>query len=486
MQAIYARKNPGKICIQNQRNMLYKYHYMRTKITLSGPLVLIFALWGTALAQAQENSTESILARINGLLSESKHNEAIALFDTIPLPDRDSTPLRLFRASVLSSAGKHPEARALVETISRSDPNNIEVLFMLSNIEGAAGRRRQQQTALERIIRIDPNNAEALVELGNISMRNRNVRNAASYFHRVLTNDSNNAQALIGLARAYRANREYDEAEGLYNHAVKLHPTLPEAWSERARFYKGRGFLVQALSDLNEAIKLAPNDYWISIDRGTLLMEMNRKPAALTEFNRAISISPGEFLAYAYSSGLKDDLGDPDGAERDYAVLARLRPDYYYALEGLGLHKMRNENWAEARDIFREAYRRAPQEHFYALLAAINWMRAENVTSPRNFLREAHGRVKRDTLEWYMFRLFHDLTGRTFAGETDMIRRIEQESDENLKARMMFYLAQYYDVRGNTAIANRYYTMVSNMGPRAIPEWRLNEWIVAARELKSL
>ena len=453
------------------------------KLLLAAALAF-FSLWGAVSVPAQANNTAAILARINELLSDSRYNDAIALFDTIPLPDRDSSHLRLFKASALSSAGKFQEARAIAENISKAEPDNIDALFMLAAIEGAQGRRRQQQTALEKAIKIEPDNITALIELGNLSLRNRNVKAGASYFQRVLNKDPKNASAILGLARAFRINREWEEAENLFNHAVELYPDSAEARNERARFYKGRGFLVQALSDLDEAVKLAPDDYWISVDRGNLLLEMNRRPAALQEFNRAISIDPGEFLAYAYSSGLKDDLGDPDGAEKDYAVLAKLRPDYYYALEGLGLHKMRKGNWAEAKDAFMEAYKRAPDENLYALLAAINWMRAEGTASPRNFLNQVQSKVKRDSLEWYMFRLYYDLTARSYAGENDMVHRVEEEKDENTKARMMFYMAQYYDVRGNTAMANKYYTLVNDMGKRAIPEWRLNEWIVSDRNLK--
>jgi len=242
----------------------------------------------------------------------------------------------------------------------------------------------------------------------------------------------------------------------------------------------------QALADFDEAKKLAPDDYWIAIDRGTLLFEMNRKPDSLEEFNRAISINPREYRAYAFSSGLKDDLGDHDGAERDYAILARLKPDYHYGLEGLGLHKMRKENWADARDTFMEAYKQAPQETIYGLLAAINWMRAEDITKPRAFLAQVQAKVKRDTLEWYMFRLYYDLTVRNYVGENDMIFRLDQEKDQNLKARMLFYMAQYYEIRGNTTLANKYYLMVSELDIRAIPEWRLIEWIMADRDLKTL
>jgi len=297
--------------------------------------------------------------------------------------------------------------------------------------------------------------------------------------------DPRNLDALIGLSRAFRMNREWEDAEVLLNHAVELYPNVVEARNERARYLWGRGSLRQALEDLNEAKKLAPSDYWIAIDLGNLLMEMNRKPESLEEFNRAISINPQEYRAYAYSSGLKDDLGDHDGAERDYAMLAKLKPDYYFGLEGLGLHRMRKERWADARDTFMEAYKQAPQETIYGLLAAINWMRAEDITKPRTFLSQVHAKVKRDTLEWYMIRLYYDLTARNHVGENDMVIRLDQEKDQNTKARMMFYMAQYYDIRGNSSMANKYYLMVNEIDRRAIPEWRLNEWIITDRNLKS-
>jgi hypothetical protein len=53
-----------------------------------------------------------------------------------------------------------------------------------------------------------------------------------------------------------------------------------------------------------------------------------------------------------------------------------------------------------------------------------------------------------------------------------------------LKARMLFYMALYYEVRGNTALAEKYYLLVYEMNRRAIPEWRLNEWILTDRNLK--
>jgi tetratricopeptide (TPR) repeat protein len=389
---------------------------------------------------------------------------------------------------VLSSAGKYAEARAIAEAVAAAEPQNTEPLFVLASIEAVSGRQRQQQAALEKIIKLQPGNTEALIALGNISLQSRAIKAAASYFDQVLVKDPRNAEALIGLSRAYRMNTEWDNAEYLLNEVVRLYPDMVDARTERGRFYWGRGYLLQALTDYDEAKRLAGNDYWIAIDRGNLLLEMNRRSQALEEFSRAIQINPSEYTAYAYSAGLKDDLGDTDGAERDYAILAKLKPDYYFALEGLGLHKMKNEKWTEARDAFTEAYRQAPNEHYYGLLAAINQMRSDNRTeslaSARNYLAQIQTKVTRETLLWYMVRLFYDFTSRNYLGESDMITRIDRTTDLPLKARMMFYMALYYEVRGSTGTANMYYQLVGETKAQTIPEWRLNEWILTDRGLK--
>ena len=458
--------------------------FVNKKIIFLPLLFILILLAANAPAQTEENNIEFVMSRIAELLLASNYDEAINLFDTITPSERNSSRIKLIEASVLSSMGRQAEARTIAQAVSNTEPNNTHALFVLATIEGIEGRTRQEQQILEQIINIEPENVTALLALGNLNLRNRAIRQAAANFHRVLSLNPDNPQALLGMGRAFRMNREFEDAEPFFNRVVELYPEMAEARAERARFNRGRNFMFLALEDFEEAKRLDPNDYWIAVDTGTLLVEMNRRSQALEEFNRAIRIDPDIFLAYAYSAPLKDEAGDPDAAMRDYATLARLRPDYYFALEGVGLHQMRLENWAEARDAFAEAYRQAPEEHLYALLAAIAWMRMGDITAPRTFLFQVQSRVARDTLEWHMFRLFHDLTSRNFASETDLLLRLDREEDEILKARMHFYMGKYYDVRGNTNGANRQYITVYELNQRAIPEWRLNDWILDKRGIR--
>ena len=446
-------------------------------------LVMFFPCFTAAAESTAPRPTPAILEEIAGLLSVYNFDDAVALFDTINPEDAANSQIRLLKASVLNSAGKTREARAIAEEITAREPNNLDALFVLSAIEAAAGRNREQQALLEKIISMDPGNVSALSDLGNLFLSTRSLRNASDYFDRALKIDPSNLDALLGKATIYRLNRDPQNAEAMLNAAVGFHPMEAAPYHERARLYKGAGFPVQALEDLDRAKERDSQDYWIAIDRGNTLLDLFRKPEALEEFERAVKINPREFLAYAYTSGIKDELGDYDGAEKDYEILSRLNPDYYFAFEGVGIHKMRRGLWAEASDAFIETYRQAPDEYYYALLAACCWMRADTVAGPRQFLNQAMARVTRDSMEYYILRLFYDLSGRVYNGENDMLQRVDREANANTKARMIFYLAQYYDIRGNQNLANKYFMQFREMDRQALPEWRLNEWICMDRGL---
>ena len=459
-------------------------YIMKNKFLLSALIILFLVFSGsTVSSQTSSASTLAILETIAGHLDRLNYNEAIALFDTIEPADAESTPIRLIKASILNSAGQAREARLIVEDIISKEPGNMDAVYILSVIESASGRQREQLTALENIVRANPGNVDALTALASAHLQTRSWRNAISYFDMALEIDPQNLDALIGKATVYRLSRDPSNAEAMLNQAVRLHPDEAAPYHERARLYKGFGFTAQAVEDLERARERDPDDYWIAIDLGNAYLDMYRKNDAFEEFERAVRINPREFLAYAYTAGMKDEFGDLDGAERDYIMMASINPEYYFAFEGIGMHKMRKGEWALARDAFLEAYRQAPNEYHYALLAASSWMRADNIAAPRQFLNQAMARVRRESIDYYILRLYYDLSGYVYSGENDFLHRVNRGEDNEIRARMLFYIAQYYEIRGNTNLANRYYLQFRDLNQQQLPEWRLNEWIIAGRRL---
>jgi len=425
-----------------------------------------------------EATVESILSEVAGCLALRDFSAALELFKKLPPQEAEKAEILVMQASILNSAGKLADAKKTANAVIAKAPDNTDALMVLADAAAMEGKDKDRRTLLERVIRINPNHARALNDLANINLGNQNLRAAAGYFDRVLAVEPDNGDALIGRASVYRYNKEPKKAEQLLNRAAKLYPTWARPLQERARLYKGAGFYNDALEDLAAAKKIEPDNYWVIVDLGLVLMDMNRRKEALEEFNRAILIDPNAFIAYVYSAGLKDDMGDYDGAEKDYTRLTKLRPEYYFAFEGLGVLKMRNKQWAQARDAFLEAYKREPKDYTYVLLASVNWMRAGKMTDPKQFLAQVLRTAPRDSLEFSMLKLFHDLSG-----DADVAVKVENEKNIYTKSRMVFYLGCYYDIKGNATLANKYYTLVQELNATGTIEWRINEGILAERGL---
>ena len=442
-------------------------------------VILLFLILGfSSIVFGQENDLETVLNEAARLLARRDYSSALELFDRLPPEEAEKSEIRLMRASILNSAGRPAEAKQIANAIIAADRSNTEALMVLADAAALENKDRDRRSSLERILGINPNHARALNDLGNLALGNRNLRVAAGYFDRALTAEPDNGEALVGRAVVHRYSKEPRASENLLNRAISVYPDWARPLQERARLYRSAGFYNDALTDINEARQLEPDNYWIIVDQGLVLMDMNRKAEALVHFTRAIELGPNIFLAYVYSAGIKDESGDYSGAERDYTILARLRPDYYFAFEGLGVIKMRNKQWAEARDAFLEAYKQAPREYTYALLAAVNWMRAGRQTDPKQFLAQVLRTAPRDTLDYSMLKLFHDL-----AGDSDVVVKVENETNIFTKARMVFYLASFYDIRGSRTLADRYYLMGHDMNAPPSIEKRLNEMMVAERGL---
>jgi tetratricopeptide (TPR) repeat protein len=419
------------------------------------------------------------MERLSALLDKGDLDGAIALFDTLPVEEAQMPDKRLLKSSIMLSAGYLDEARNIAQALIEENKDDIEARFLLSNIEAASGKLREQRNLLEGIIKDDPDHVPSLNDLGLLALNAKSYKLSAKYFDHALEQSPHNIDALNGRANLYRLQRDPDQAEKLLAKAIDLYPNSAATYNARGRFYRETDKLKEALADLDMAKKLDPENYWIAYDRGRILLDMNRNEEALSEFGRATDINPDNFIAYVYSAGVRDRSGDLDGAERDYAALARLRPDYYFAYEGLGIIKMQKREYAAARDAFLEAYKQAPSENNYAILAAINALRAgvkQNEIKP--FVDQAMRKIDRSKTDYYILRLFFD-----FSGDADVSRRVDSEKNARTKAQMLFYLANYYAIKGNDLLADKYFIEFRDMGRRDMIEWRLNESILEDRNI---
>jgi len=425
--------------------------------------------------------TEAVLTEVSGLMARREYAAALEVFDRIGGPAANTPEIRLLKASLLNSAGRASDARAIASEIVSRDPKNTDALLVLASSASLEGKEKEQRTLLERVVSIDPKNLNAITELGFIAVRARSLRVAAGQFDKALAIDGDYRDALVGRAIVYRYAHDPKKSEQLLNKAIRQNPEWAAPFHERARLYKGAGLLQDALNDLDAAKRLEPDNYWICTDRAAVLIALNRKSEALEELDHAITLDKDGSLAYVYRAGIREETGDYQGAEQDYAAVMKLKPEYYFAAEGLGVIKMRNNRYIEARDAFLAAYRYAPKEYRYAVLAVINWMKGGRVNDPKQFLAQVLRTVPRDSPEWLVLKLYHDLSG-----DGELIEKINREQNLDAKSKMLFYIAQYYDIKGNKSLANKFFLEVKDLNRPYSIEWKINEMILEERGLNNL
>ncbi|AEJ20694.1 Tetratricopeptide TPR_2 repeat-containing protein [Gracilinema caldarium DSM 7334] len=431
--------------------------------------------------KAPVDKTEQILTSMQTLMQRGDFSKALELFNGLPIDLIATADMQRMKATILAAGGNLPEARTTLQNLLSTDGEKEETLFLLAHVEGLAGNIKEQKQILEKIVSINPKNTQALTTLGDVAYAAKTYKLAEAYYKKVLSIDPNHSEALIGKGKVDRYNKNPKSAEEAFNKVISMNPDWALPLQERARLYRENNFLREALADLDKAKELAPRDYWIALDRGNVLLDLGKKEEALKEYERAISIDGDYFLAYVYSAGIKDELEDYKGAEQAYKRLSELNPDYYFAFEALGVLYMRDKRWAQAKDAFIEAYKRSPNHSTYALLAAIAWYRSGKAQNVKGFLEKVIPLVEPNSLDWYMLRLYYD-----FSGDTDIATRIGNEKKLDVKARMLYYLAQYYDLKGNINLANKYFMLVRDMNRRNMIEWRLNQWEIEARGLPNL
>ncbi|MCL2042624.1 MAG: tetratricopeptide repeat protein [Treponema sp.] len=453
---------------------------INTRYTI-GKILLLFVLLSAAsfFAAAQtitDASTQETLTEVSRLMERREFTAALALFDTISAEARQTTERQLLRASLLNAAGRPADARSIASGIVSREPDNVDALLVLASSAALTGNEREQRTSLDRVLRADPQNLKAHSDLGYIALQTNSVRTAAGHFDRALAIDPNYREALVGRAIAYRYSGDLRRSEQLLNQAIRQNPQWATPYHERARLYKGAGFPEDALLDLDTAKSLEPENYWISVDRAATLLDLNRRPEALEELNHSVALDPRGFLGYVYRAGIRDDMGYFNDAAEDYQVLTRIRPEYYFAAEGLGIIKMRNRQFTEARDAFLTAYRQAPREFRYALLAAYNWMKAGRTSDPKQFITQVLRTAPRDSAEWRLLRLYHDLSG-----DMDVIANANREQNLDTKSMMFFYIALYYDAIGSRTLANNFFLQVKELNRTHTIEWKMNEMMLDDR-----
>lgn len=415
---------------------------------------------------------EKFVKSLQDVLSEGSVEEALALFEDIPVENEQSFDLNYLQASLLISSGDYEKAAGIADKLLEIQPANTDVLLLQSVIAKAEGNTAEKKKLLNQILEVDPDNSDANTELGNEYMLKKSWKLAREKYDKAFRSDPYNMEALAGYGKASYYLGNLTDAENAYNMILMLHPDNAFALAYLAKIYSEQERNNEAVEYARKAVLSEPGyfDYWL--DYGDYLAKVNRFDEAEKAFTSAVNLRPDYFLGYVYRGGVYDRQEKFELAKNDYLKVAELRPEYYYIYESLAFIAWHDQDWTAAREWFQKAATANPKDTTYPMLIALCMYHEGNTRGGRDYIyKTVLKKFSNSSTEYAVMRLFYD----NVADGTVAVK-VQNESNSNTRGKMLFYLAQYYQMRGKDNLAQKYYIAVSEMEAPMFIEARLNDW----------
>jgi tetratricopeptide (TPR) repeat protein len=268
-----------------------------------------------------------------------------------------------------------PHLRALVE-----DHGSVSATLQLALLHGRAGRPQEGAELLLGALRQAPNSEELLAAFAELALAARSPERAAV--------------ALEALDRMSPAIVRYPYLLGV------------------ARMQLGD--LGGAYAALARAAELAPDRALTHIALGLVLNREKRYEQARASLERALRLEPGDPDASAALAESEEGLGQLDAAERRALEVLARRPEQATANLVIGMVRMKQGRFAEARDALARAVAGDPESgkaHYQLGLAYARL--GDDVASRRHLerYREVNEAIERRALELSGGRLSDDDSG---------------------------------------------------------------------------
>ena len=428
---------------------------------------------------------EEFYTKLSNALNSGSIDDALALYDEVPEQYANNYDLTYIKASLLISKQDYAFAKEIANQLLANNPDNTEAMMLLSVIAKGSGDKAGKTAILQKILAKEPYHAGANTELGHEQMLKANYKLANRYYLTALAGESTNLEALAGYGQSSYYLGNIDDAKNTFWKMLEIDETNAFAWAYLGKLEAETPDYEKSLEYVLKAIQYEPDyyDYWL--DCGTYYHNLGKNLEAEKAWTKAIELRPDYFLGYVYRGGLYDEQEMVEKAYADYKMVNQLYPEYYYAYESLGILAWGTGDYAASREGFQKAYEIYPASTSYPMMiAASYYMEAyEKQGTPEEAALKKAGKdylskvvlkkLDKSSTDYAIARLFYDNVQ-----PASVAQKVENEASLNKKGRYLFYLAMYYQIRGNDNIAQKYYINVQEMQSPTFFEYRLNDWAI--------
>ena len=426
-----------------------------------------------AVQEPEVFTTVNFAQRLQKTLDEGTIEDALALFQELPPEYEDDMDMQLIYASLLVSAGKLDEASAVTDKLLASHPENSDVMMLSVMLAKASGDSTAKNANLKELLKSDPTNSDANVALADDQMLRRNYKLAGQYYRKGLEKDPNHLDALSGYGQATYYIGDDRASRAAFKKIIELDPDNSIAYSFLGKLDAADENYYSATKNIEKAIAIDDDilDYWL--DYGQYLRYQGKFQEAEAAWIKAKDLKPDYFLGYAYLAGLYDEQNRLDESLEMYRKVVQYNPKYYFAYESIGMLAWNKKNYAEARAAFQKAYTAYSDNISYPLMIAATYLKENNTKDCKTFLTKVMKNRPTDSLEYVMLRLYYD-----GLADQRVAQKIANETNRNLKGKMMYYYGLFNEIHGNDVQSKKYYTDILALNSPMFFEYRLAEWAV--------
>ncbi len=428
------------------------------------------------IKENRQISKKDFIQQLHKILQTKSAADALLLYNTIPESLKNDFDLQLIKASLLLSEGQYDEAKVLGKKLASLNGDNPDVQSLNLMLAKATGDAAEKKEVIQNLLKKDPYNSAANVELGEEQVLLHNYKLAKKYYKQSLVKDPENIEGLFGYGQMSYYEDKLDDAKVAFEHILKIDANNSSALAYLGKLAAEKENYLQAAKYIKKAIKNDPNNYNYYIDLGTYMRHQGKFDEAEQAWTKAINLRPDYFLAYTDRAGLYDEQNKYDKALADYLMVVKTNPKYYFAFESLGILAWHEKKYEAAIDGFSKAYKINNDNNSYALMAAAAYYKLNKKAEAKEILTEAMKNKDKQSLSYGMLRLYYDMGGTN--AESNITLKVQNEKDRTKKGKMLYYLALYWELKGNTSLALKYYTIVAATECPMFFEYRLAEWAV--------
>jgi tetratricopeptide (TPR) repeat protein len=274
-------------------------------------LATIFLVTAT-LAQETAPPTAD-LTEINGLVKESKYDEAEKLLAALQADHADDAALLLLRGELLLALGRPEEARTVLEHGAAVDPERPRMHFQLGTALASTGQRKPALEAFAKELEINQDEAVRTLAHLNRSLlleKERRWIEAAAELEAVLVIQPSRGEIYGDLAALYlQAGRTEKAVSTLERGAGEGFSSSAHYYSLGARLYSDSRY-EDAIAMFEKALEIDPMLAQAERSLAAALEKMGRDEEAKEHLRRYLEMSPNAPDAEALSDRVHSSEGE--------------------------------------------------------------------------------------------------------------------------------------------------------------------------------